>query len=310
MVKSAAAMLAVVAAMGLAGCGDTGGSSSDGKVQAVASFYPLYEATRAVGGELVDVTNLTAAGVEPHDVELTSRQVDAIEDADVVLYLGHGFQPAVEKAGKRAKTAVDLLATDGLTLLSAPEGHDEEQGKGHEAGEGEDPHVWLDPSRMIRVVERIRTVLAEEDPANAGTYAANAKAFTDRLQALDADFRSGLGSCQRRRIVTSHAAFTYLADRYDLRQEAIAGLAPESEPNPRRLAELTDQVKADGTTTIFYETLVSPRVAEALAREARVTTAVLNPLEGLTTEEVAAGESYESVMRRNLQALRSALGCN
>lgn len=305
--RAAVGLFVVVAGLGLTGCGTGGGGGKDGRLQVVASFYPLFEATRAVGGDLVKVTNLTAAGVEPHDVELSTRQVDVIEDADVVLYLGRGFQPAVEKASRRAKTALDLLAADELGLLAASES---DHGPGEEGEEGEDPHIWLDPVRMITVVERIQAVLAEKDPANAGTYAANANAFIDRLRALDADFRQGLASCRRRHIVTSHAAFTYLADRYDLEQEAIAGLAPESEPNPKRLAELADQVKADGTTTIFYETLVSPKVAEALAREARVTTAVLNPLEGLTTEELAAGESYETVMRRNLQALRTALGCS
>jgi len=284
----AALIVTIVAVLGLAGCGDAGGANGGGRLQVMASFYPLFEATRAVGGDRVEVFNLTAAGVEPHDVELSTRQVDAIEDADVVLFLGRGFQPAVEEAAERAKAAVDLLTGNDI--------------------DG-DPHVWLDPVRMIRLVEGIQAALTDKDPSHTDAYAANAKSFIDGLRALDGDFQNGLKTCARRRIVTSHAAFGYLADRYGLEQDAIAGLAPESEPNPRRLAQLADQVKAEGTTTIFYETLVSPRVAEALAREARVTTAVLNPLEGLTTDEVAAGANYDTVMRANLQALRSALGC-
>jgi len=282
----------------LGGCGGT--DAADGRPQVVASFYPLYEAAQRVGGDLVQVRNLTPAGSEPHDLELSSRQVDRIEDAAVVLFLGRGFQPALEKAAERAEgTKVDVL--DGLAALRpAPAGDDKLD---------VDPHVWLDPGQFKAIVTRVATAFSAADPANRATYEANAGAYLGELNELDAEFTTGLATCARRTLVTSHAAFGYLAARYGLGQESIAGLEPESEPSPERLADLTAKVRADGTTTIFYETLVSPKVAESLAREAGVRTAVLNPLEGLSEDDAKAGRTYLSVMRENLAAIRLALGC-
>jgi zinc transport system substrate-binding protein len=306
--------VAVVAAVSLAACGSggAGGGSAGGRLQVVASLYPLAEAAREVGGDRVEVTDLTPPGTEPHDLELTPRAIDRIEDASVVLYLGGGFQPAVERAvGRTQGEAVDLLSAD-LDLLEGR--HDEEEHGDEEPGEeeheeGTDPHVWLDPVLMKRIAERVQVALSAADPANRAAYEANAAAYAARLDALHASFEEGLRQCDRRVIVTSHAAFGYLARRYGLTMEPISGLSPESEPEPRRLAELADKVRAEGVTTVFYETLVSPRVAETLAREAGVRTAVLNPIEGLDDEERRAGATYLSVMGENLAALRTALGC-
>jgi zinc transport system substrate-binding protein len=294
---------ALVVMVTLGACGGGGGGdeeSADGRPQVVAAFYPLFEAAQRVGGDLVQVRNLTPAGSEPHDLELNSRQVDRIEDADVLVFLGRGFQPALEKAADRAKGAkVDLLA-EVDSLLTAPVG---------EADLEIDPHVWLDPKLMKAMVARVATALSEADQPNGSTYGANAAAYSRELDDLDASFRQGLGQCDRRVMVTSHDAFGYLARAYDLRQDAIAGLEPESEPTPQRLAELSAKVRADGTKTIFYETLVSPKVAQTLAREAGVGTAVLDPLEGLSEDDAKAGKTYVSVMRENLAAVRQALGC-
>ncbi|MEO6120591.1 MAG: zinc ABC transporter substrate-binding protein [Acidimicrobiales bacterium] len=293
----------VAACSGPNGPGDR---TDDGRLRVVASFYPLAEAARRVGGPTVEVTNLTPAGSEPHDLELSSGEVDRIEDAAVVLYLGGGFQPAIEGAVDRAKgAAVDLLSAD-LGLLTAAE--DEEDGKDKDQ-DWADPHVWLDPTLQRKLAIRVQVALANADPANATTYQANAATYGAELEALDGEFRRGLAACDRRVIVTAHAAFGYLARRYDLTQEAIAGLAPEAEPEAGRLAELTNKVKAEGITTIFYETLVAPDVAETLAREAGVDTAVLDPVEGLSEEQLSNGQSYVSAMRGNLEAIRAALGC-
>ena len=271
--------------------GDDDGAGADGRVEVVASFLPVAEAAAAVGGDLVEVTNLTPAGTEPHDLELQSRQVDRLEDADVVLYLGQGFQPAVEEvAERRDGTTVDLL--DAVAL-------DDDQ----------DPHFWLDPTLMAEAVDRIEVALAEAAPGSAARFAANAARYRAALAALDEELAAGLRSCERRVVVTSHAAFHYLASRYGLEQVAIVGLSPESEPTPDRLAELADLIEERGVTTVFYETLVSADVADTLAREAGVGTAVLNPLEGLSDDEVEAGKDYAAVMRDNLSSLRSALGC-
>ncbi len=273
----------------LGGCGGErgSGSSGDGRLSVVASFYPLVDATRGVGGEQVDVANLTPAGVEPHDIELNPRQLDRIASADLMFYLGGGFQPAVEDAARLTPNAVDLRADlDGA--------------------EADDPHVWLDPVVFGEVADGIEAALIEVDPAHADTYRAGADDYRRRLDELDAELRSGLAECDSRLIVTSHQAFGYLVRRYGLEEVAISGLSPDAEPDPRRLAELADLVRSRGVTTIFTEELVSPEVAETLAREAGVTTAVLNTIEGVENE---GEDDYFSLMRQNLATLQTALGC-
>jgi zinc transport system substrate-binding protein len=277
------------------------GSGDDGRVRVTAAFYPLAEAAQRVGGDLVDVTNLTAPGVEPHDLELTSDQLASIETAKVVLYLGGGFQPAVEDAIRDATgETVDVSAA--IRSLPMPPG---ESANGLLA----DPHVWLDPMLYEQIVRETEAALDRVDPRGSSTFKRGADAFVSELSDLDAEYRRELSGCQRTLIVTSHAAFGYLARRYGLRQEPIAGLSPDVEPDPRRLAQLKDLVEADGVTTIFTEALLSPKIAETLAQETGATTAVLDPLESLTPDEVAAGADYGSIMRRNLQTLGGALGC-
>lgn len=275
--------LTLVAA--LAGCG--GGSSSKGRT-VVAAFYPLAFAAQQIGGAAIHVRNLTPPGVEPHDLELSGGDVRTIADADLVLYFGKGFQPSLEDAiDSTSAHAIDLLDAV-ATLAGGAEEH------------GVDPHVWLDPIRYAATAERIGEEL-DRRPA--------AEQFAMRLRALDREFRSGLSRCERREIVTSHAAFGYLAERYGLQEVAITGISREAEPTPRDLERAVRQVRAVGATTVFFETLVSPRLAETVAREVGARTAVLDPLEGLTEKEIAAGADYVSVMRENLAALRKALGC-
>ncbi|MGQ0670407.1 MAG: metal ABC transporter substrate-binding protein [Actinomycetota bacterium] len=278
--------------VGAAGCGASGDAAgSGGKVSVVASFYPLAEAAESVGADRVVVTNLTPPGVEPHDLELTPDEVEAIATADVVLYLGGGFQPGVEEAaGQTEGLAIDLLR-------AVPE------------GSAADPHVWLDPTLMAAIVREVEAALSKADMDGAEAFAANADSYSRQLADLDEELRAGLTGCERDVIVTSHAAFGHLAARYGLTQQPISGLSPEAEPDPQRLAELAALVHRDGVTTIFTEALLSPRVAEALAEEAGVATAVLDPIESLSPEQVRTGEDYLSVMRDNLAALRQALGC-
>jgi zinc transport system substrate-binding protein len=289
-------------ALGLVACGG-GDASSGSERDVVAAFYPLAYAAERVGGDSVEVENLTPPGAEPHDVELSPRDVETVRAADVVLYLGSDFQPAVEDAVDGADgEAVDVLS--GLELI-AGEGHEEEDEAafGH-AGEEEggeiDPHVWLDPLRFAQVVERVGTVL---DRPRA------ARELGDELRQLDAEYQRGLRDCERRELVTSHAAFGYLAGRYRLEQIPVTGLSPEAEPSARELEEVVHEVEETGATTVFFETLVSPRLARTVARETGARTAELNPLEGLTEDELESGANYFSVMRANLDALRQALGC-
>jgi zinc transport system substrate-binding protein len=297
--------LAVVVAIAAGSCSsDDAEGGEDGRIRVVASFYPLAEAARAVGGDLVNVENLTPPGVEPHDLELAPDDLEALVTADLVIYLGGGFQPAVEDGiGQAEGTTLDLL--DAAGPLEPPDPGDEE------AEElAADPHVWLDPARYAMIVDAIAEALAGLRPSDAGAFRSSGAAFVDDLEALDREFADGLGSCDQHLIVVNHAAFGYLAAAYGLEQVAISGLSPEAEPTPDRLAELRTLVQEEGVTTIFTEELASPEVAEALARETGVTTAVLNPLEGLTPQEVDAGEDYLSVMRSNLELLRTALGCD
>ncbi|MGQ0521506.1 MAG: metal ABC transporter solute-binding protein, Zn/Mn family [Actinomycetota bacterium] len=304
--RTLTALLVGILALGACGDdGDDGAGTSDGTVLVVASFYPLAEAAARIGGDRVEVVNLTPAGSEPHDIELTSRQVDRLEDADLVLYVGQGFQPAVEEiAGRRGAGAVDLSEAVELKAGAAAD-LAEHEGEASEV----DPHFWLDPKLMASAAGEVARALVEASPGDRAAFEANARTYGAELAALDEEFSTGLASCERSTIVTAHAAFFYLAERYGLAQRAIAGLSPEAEPDADRLARLADQIEEDGITTVFYEELVSPTVAEALAEEAGVTTAVLNPIEGLTERQAEAGKDYAAVMRENLAALRLALGC-
>jgi zinc transport system substrate-binding protein len=297
-----AALVGASLASLLSGCSRSGSAAEVDRVSVVASFYPLAEAASKVGGDLVSVQNLTPPGVEPHDLELAPDDIEAIANADVIVYLGGGFQPAVEDALAEAEHAVTVDALNAVATNAAPASEAEE-------GLTVDPHVWLDPARFEEIVRAVTDGLAKADPANEATYAANAQAYVAQIAALDQEFRAGLSDCERTTIVTSHEAFGYLADAYGLTQVGILGLSPEAEPDPRRLAELRDLVEREGVTTIFAEELVSPKVAETLANEAGVQVAVLNPIESLTDAQEQAGEDYLSLMRENLDTLRKALDC-
>ena len=270
----------------LAGCG--GDSSAQGRRTVVAAFYPLAFAAQQIGGPGIDVRNLTPPGVEPHDLELSGSDVRTIADADLVLYLGEGFQPSLEDA-------IDSTSAHAVDLLDAV---------ATRAGCDDEPASTLTSGSIRSGTPRSRRRIGKELDRRP-----EAERFAARLRALDGEFRRGLSRCERNEIVTSHAAFGYLAERYGLKQVAITGIAPEAEPTPRDLEEVVRQVRAVGATTVFFETLVSPRLAETVAREVGAKTAVLDPLEGLTDEQAAAGEDYFSVMRENLAALRKALGC-
>ncbi len=275
-------LLLAAGLVGVAGCGSSSNAAADGRQRVVASFFPLAEAARAAGGDKVKVRDLTPSGAEPHDLELTPDQVDAIDSADLVIVMGHGFQPAVEELAKRRGSHALFI----LDALGIP------------AEQAKDPHVWLDPVRMQQMFGLIRARLGNPDPTTADAFAA-------QLRRLHASFARGLRTCARRTIVTAHEAFGYLATRYGLTQDAIAGVDPEQEPSADRIGELADLVRREHVTTVFTEQLVSPRVADTLAREAGVHTAVLDPLESAD----ATRGSYLERMQSDLDALRTALGC-
>jgi zinc transport system substrate-binding protein len=274
-------LIALVALSASACGGSAGGKSAHERI--VAAFYPLAYAAQQIAPAGTEIENLTPPGVEPHDLEVKPSDITRIRSADLVLLLGHGFQPQLESAAGDGKRVLLLLDTPGLARHA-----------------NNDPHVWLDPVRYALLVERIGAALHR--PAATARMVA-------RLRALDREYRRGLRSCARHDLVTSHEAFAYLGERYGLKQVAITGLSPEAEPTPQRLESVIRLVRRTGATTVFFETLVSPRIADTVARETGAHTAVLDPIEGLTSDAVKRGESYFTVMRSNLAALRTALGC-
>ncbi|MXG90866.1 metal ABC transporter substrate-binding protein [Nocardioides flavescens] len=297
--------------------------SGDGPVSVAAAFYPLAFIAERVGGDDVTVTNLTSPGAEPHDLELSVKETADIEGADLVL-IEHGLQPAVDDAASQLGGDRVLDATDVVDLLPASadvvaeehaeeEGHSDEhsedahsEGDGHDHGDL-DPHFWQDPTRMATLTTAVADRLAEIDPDHADTYRANGEALVSDLQALDTAYTQGLANCQRDTIVVSHDAFSYLG-RYGLTVEGIAGLSPDAEPTPADLQRLQELITSDGITTVFSERLVSPRLAQSLADDLGITTAVLDPIEGLSSD--TSDEDYLSLMQENLAALEQANGCS
>ncbi|MCX4470652.1 metal ABC transporter substrate-binding protein [Micromonospora sp. NBC_01655] len=315
-VRALATATALVALGAVTACAADGTGADPQRVDVAAAFYPLQFVAERIGGDAVRVTNLTKPGTEPHDLELTPRQVGEVNQAELIVYL-KGFQPAVDEAVDQngGDRAFDVAGVQPLLAASAG-GHDhegEEAGhEGEDAGHAEeegarDPHLWLDPTRLATVGDRLAERLGRADPDRAADYTARAGALRAELERLDAEFAAGLRTCQRREIVVSHTAFGYLTERYQLDQVGITGLAPDNEPSPQRLAEVAREAREHRATTIFFETLVSPKVAETIAREVGAKTAVLDPLEGLS-----AGHDgdYLSVMRTNLATLRTALSCS
>ncbi len=284
----------------LAACGS---DAQSGDPRVVASFYPYAFVAEQVGGSHVEVDNLTSPGVEPHDVELKPKQVGAVQSADLVIYQ-RGFQNAVDDAVDQA----DLPGEDVLDvakIVHLEESHAEES---HEDDGHSDPHTWLDPQTMITVTDAVEKRLSAADPDHASAFAASAQRLERELTQLDSAFSDGLKTCRTRTIVTSHAAFHYLAERYRLTQVPIAGIDPTNEPTPAQLADISSLVKREDITTIFAEELVSPAIAETVARETGATTATLDPIEGLGDN--GGDETYLTLMRRNLDAIRTANGCS
>lgn len=274
--------------------------TASGKLQVVASFYPLAEFTRQVTGDHADITTITPAGAEPHDYEPTPQDIVNLQKAKVFFYNGSGVESWVQKAvtDLDASKTTSFNMSDQFSLLQSTED-----------ANTTDPHIWLDPVNAQKEVQLIADAVRKADPTNALFYQANADRYRQQLADLDQQYRLGLSDCSQKDIVTSHAAFAYLAKEYDLNQVSIAGLSPDEEPSPKQLADVAAFARKNNITYIFFETLVSPKLAETVAREIGAQTLVLNPLEGLSDAERATGENYITVMQKNLINLRTALQC-
>ncbi len=283
------------------------------KVTVAAAFYPIAEAAQRVGATLVEVENLTPAGSGPHDLELTAKQVTTLESATVLLYLSKGFQPSVEKAAAQLPSSVakvDVLA--GLDLLNV--GNQLEGTQGEVDGEvlegGEDPHVWVDPELQSKIASTVGAALVQADPGNKATYEKNLATYQAELATLSGKFRAGLKTCRSRVVVTSHRAFGYLANRYDLTQISIAGISPEEEPDPQTLQAVAQAAKDNNVEVIFFEESLPSDLADTVANEIVATTDVLDPVETISEDELGKGATYASVQTKNLAALSKGLGCN
>jgi len=306
---------ALACALALTGCssGSSGAGTDTDTVDVVAAFYPFQFVAERVGGEHVHVSNLTQPGAEPHELELTAQQIASIGQADLVLYQT-GFQAAVDEAiaQNTPRGAIDVASIvtlqDPAGSIDLTDGEEDAEGEHDEDGDEftKDPHEWLDPQNMITITNAVRDRLSELDADHADQYASNAETLVEQLQQLDSDY-SALSSCQQKSFVTTHAAFGYLATRYGLNQISIAGLSPDEEPSPARIAAVQQLARENGVTTIFYETLVSDKVASSIAGDLGLTTDVLDPLEGITDE--SRGSDYIEVMRSNLAALETANQC-
>ncbi|GAA5157276.1 metal ABC transporter substrate-binding protein [Ornithinimicrobium tianjinense] len=325
--------LTIVPLTACSGPAQTGTDAGDdgGQVQLVASFYPVEYILGRLAGDRAEITTLTAAGVDPHDVELSPRTVGTIGSADLVVYAS-GMQPAVDDAVAQSGsgTTFDVVpAADLLALRETAEQHaehsdddqhgdddqhsedehaDEEESHDDHGHGAEDPHFWLDPVRYADVADAVAEELATVDPDGAQVYRANAAALREDLEKLDGELEAGLADCTSREVVTTHDAFGYLGHRYDLHLTGISGISPESEPSPARLAEVAAMVEADGLTTVYTEPLLGDAIARTLEVETGVAVLTLDPVEGIT--DASAGQDYLAVMRANLAALRQGQGCS
>ncbi|MFD5268779.1 metal ABC transporter substrate-binding protein [Streptomyces sp. NPDC058335] len=308
--------VAAVTALGLgtlSACStDSAAAGGTDKFDVVASFYPMAYLAEQIGGDHVKVTSLTEPGQEPHDLEISAQQRTQLEKSDAALYL-KGLQPSVDEAVTQSgiKTKIDAatlttMEEHGTEVGGHAAEHEEEEDHGHEEAGGKDPHIWLDPVKYAEVAEGVGKAFEKADPDNAADYKKNTADLVAKLGTLDTEFKNGLADTRTKVFITTHAAFGYLAERYGLTEEAISGLDPESEPSAARVKELEKMAKADGVTTVFYETLVSDKTAKTIAGDANLKTDVLDPIEGIT--EKSRGTDYFAVQRANLKALQTALG--
>ncbi|MBP3886126.1 MAG: zinc ABC transporter substrate-binding protein [Cellulosilyticum sp.] len=297
-------------------------NTNEDVLQVYTSFYPLYDFATKVGGDKVNVVNLVPTGVEPHDYEPSARNIAGLEEADVFIYNGLGMESWVDKVLATLETE-DLLVVEASENVDLLEGHTHEceeeheheheeveehkHEEEHEHEEGVDPHVWTSIRNAKIEMENIKNAFVEADPENKDYYEANYATYAAQFDALDKQFTETLSQFENRDIIVAHEAFGYLCDAYDLNQVGIEGLNSDSEPDPARMKEIVEFAKEKDIKVIFFEELVSPKVAETIAKEIGAQTMVLNPLEGLTQEQLEAGEDYLSVMAENLEALKIAL---
>ena len=272
-----------------------------GRLQVVASFYPLYFFSSQIGGDKVEVTNIVPAGAEPHDYEPTAEDMAKMESSKLIVLNGGGLEAWSDDIKKNidSKSTTIITAGEGLTTQEVTE----------DGQAGTDPHVWLDPPLAEKMVDSIAQGFEQVDPANKSYYQNNADVLKAKLNDLDIAYRQGLSTCKEKNIITSHAAFGYISTTYGLSQVPIAGLSPDAEPSPRQLADIVKFAKDNNVKYIFFESLVSPKLAQTIATEIGAQSLVLDPIEGLGDQELSQGKNYFTIMQDNLINLQTALQC-
>lgn len=277
-------------------------ATMDNRISVVTSFYPIYFLASQLGGDLVNVANLTPAGTEPHDYELTAQDIVKIKKSELVFLNGGGLEVWGDDIAKSFKLGKPEIVILGDALIN--------QEINSESGTKKDPHIWLSPTFAIKMAEKIATELSRIDPQNKSYYESNLSILKTKLINLDSAYEVGLKNCKRKDFITAHSAFGYLAQTYKLKQVSIAGLSPEEEPSSQQLAEVAKFARENEIRYIFFESLTSPKLSETIAKEVGAQTLVLNPIEGLSQTEINRGKNYLTEMEKNLENLKIALECN
>lgn len=302
--------LASIVMMLVIGCGNQESTQPEtDKLNVVTTFYPMYDFTKNVAGDEAEVTLLLEAGTDTHGYEPSAKEVAAISDADVFVYNSEEMEVWVSSVLESIDTenTVIVNASEGISLLESTEEdhHDENEEEGHH--HEVDPHIWLDPVLAQEEITNIKEGLVAADPKNEEIYETNATQYNEKLQALDQEFTNAFSDATNRVFVTQHAAFAYLANRYDLEQVSIAGISTEEEPSPAKLAELQDYINANDIHYIYYAETSSSKIAETLANETGTELEILNPIEGITAEDQEKGTDYIQLMKNNLAALQKSI---
>lgn len=280
----------------LTGCATGAKKESNDKLTVYTSFYTMYDFTSKIVGDKANVVNLVTDGTEPHEWEPSTTDMAALEKADMLIYNGAGMEHWIEQVAASLDNKLILVeASKGIDLIS---------------GEGEehsDPHVWLDAKNAKFEMEAIKNALVQADAKNATYYEENYNKYATMFDELDSQLSTRLSALPDKNIIVSHEAFSYLCNAYGLKQTSIGDLEADAEPDANKIAKIVEFAKENNVSTIFFEELVSPKVAQVIANEIGAKTAVLNPIEGLTKEQSQAGVDYFSLMKENIEVLETAL---
>jgi len=300
-------LLLLVAAL-LPACSKPGSTVPSTKLKVVTTLYPLYDFTRTVGGDAVEVSLLLPPGMEPHSFEPRPEDMMTVAKADIFIYTNSGMEPWAEKLldgvtknGKPVRIEAGRGARYSKTATTGHAGHDDGT---------KDPHIWLDIANATQMIDTIATALAAGDPAHKDRFTANATDYKTRLKTVDDHFRAGLANCATREFIHGgHYAFAYLAERYNLRYLSAYGVSADSEPSPKKMMELIDTIRRHKLHAVFYEELLSPAVANSVAAETGAVLLKLHGIHNITREELEHKISYIDLMEQNLTALRTGLVC-